>query len=318
MKLIIHYDRPELFLDILRHRHPAADISVCTDYASLPAMLAAQRPDVLFTIRFAGTPEFPRAAILEAPGVQWVSVGGSGTDHLAPWDPARITVTNAAGVAAEVMAQYVIGGILHFTLDLAGFARRQQAQEWSAGSVTSVEGRTLAILGLGKTGQAVAKLARAAGMRVVGIRAHPVPTEAVDLVAPMDRLYEILTVADFLAICLPLSAATRNLIDEAALAVLKPGAILVDVSRGGIVQQAALIEALQSGHLAGAVLDVFETEPLPQGNPLWTRPNVIVTPHCSSVYQGWERRAAEMFCDNLDRWQRGEALENVVDPNRGY
>jgi phosphoglycerate dehydrogenase-like enzyme len=318
MKLLVHYDKAESILDILRRRHPAASLACCTDYASLPETLARELPEVLFTVRFAGTPGFPRAAILASPSLRWVSVGGSGTDHLAPWDPARLTVTNAAGVAADAMAQYVIGGILHFTLGIPGFARHQRERAWTAGAVTTVTNRTIAILGLGKTGQAVATLAKALGMQVLGVRARPAPTAGVDRVEPIERLHDVLRAADYLAVCLPLTPATRGLLDAAAFAALKPGAILVDVSRGGIVRQAALIEALRDGRLAGAVLDVFETEPLPPENPLWAMGNVVITPHCSSVYEGWERRAVEMFCDNLDRRLRGAPLENIVDPARGY
>src|SRR5262245_52946038 len=147
MKLVVHYDRPDLLLDILRARHPAASVACCTDYASLPETLNGERPEVLFTIKFAGTPGFPRAAIIGSNSLRWVSVGGSGTDHLGIWDPARLTVTNAAGVAAEVMAQYVIGGILHFALGFPAFARHQRARAWTDGSVTWVAGRTIAILG---------------------------------------------------------------------------------------------------------------------------------------------------------------------------
>jgi phosphoglycerate dehydrogenase-like enzyme len=318
MKLLVHYDKADLALDILRRRHPAVTIACCTDYTSLPDVLAREEPEVLFTVRFAGTPGFPRAPILAAPSLRWVSVGGSGTDHLAPWDPARLTVTNAAGVAAEAMAQYVIGGILHFTLGIPDFERHQRERAWTAGAVTTVTGRTIAILGLGKTGQAVAKLTKALGMQVLGVRARPAATAGVDRVEPIERLQDVLRAADYLAICLPLTPATRGLLDEAAFAALKPGAIVVDVSRGGIVRQAALLAALREGRVAGAVLDVFETEPLPSDNPLWTMANVVITPHCSSVYEGWERRAVEMFCDNLDRWVRGAPLENVVDPARGY
>jgi len=318
MKLLVHYDKAESILDILRRRHPAVSLACCTDYASLPETLARELPDVLFTVRFAGTPGFPRAAILASPSLRWVSVGGSGTDHLAPWDPARLTVTNAAGVAADAMAQYVIGGILHFTLGIADFARHQRERAWTAGAVTTVTGRSIAILGLGKTGQAVATLAKALGMRVLGVRARPAPTAGVDRVEPIERLHDVLRAADYLAVCLPLTPATRGLLDAPAFAVLKPGAILVDVSRGGIVRQAALLEALRDGRVAGAVLDVFETEPLQPDNPLWNMENVLITPHCSSVYEGWERRAVEMFCDNLDRRLRGAPLENIVDPARGY
>ncbi|HSE73619.1 MAG TPA: D-2-hydroxyacid dehydrogenase [Dongiaceae bacterium] len=318
MKLVVHYDKPDLFLDILRRRHPDVELACCTDYESLPASLARERPEVLFTVKFGGTPGFPRAAILGSETLRWVSVGGSGTDHLAPWDPARMTITNAAGVAADVMAQYVIGGILHFTLGLPAFARYQRERRWTSGSVASVDGRTIAILGLGKTGKAVAKLAKALGMQVIGVRARPGPTANVDRVEPIERLHDVLRLADHVAICLPLTPATRGLIDAAAFRALQPGAILVDVSRGGIVHEAALIEALKDGRLAGAVLDVFEAEPLPPDHPLWAMENVIITPHCSSVYGGWERRAVEMFCDNLDRWLAGAPLENVVDPGKGY
>jgi len=319
LKLLVHIDEPDRALDVVARRHPDIALAVCRDYASMGDALARERPDAIYTVRFAGTPSYPRPAILAAPSVKWVAVGGSGTDHLNPWDPAKLTVTNSAGVAAEAMAQYIIGGILHFTLDFAGFAQRQHDHVWDkAGTVETVTGRTIAILGLGKTGHAVAKVAQALGMQVVGIRARPKPTANVDRVEPMERLHSVLGEADFVVVCLPLTPATRGLVDAAAFNALKPGAILVDVSRGSIVRQAAMIDALKSGRLKGAVLDVFETEPLPQDNPLWDMANVIVTPHCSSVYDGWEQRSVEMFCDNLDRWKRGEPLQNVVDPTRGY
>jgi len=318
MKLVVHSDKPDLFLDILKRRHPKVELACCTDYESLPATLAREHPEVMFTIKFGGTPAFPRASILGSETLRWVSVGGSGTDHLAPWDAARLIVTNAAGVAADVMAQYVIGGILHFTLGLPAFARHQRDRRWTSGSVASVDGRTIAILGLGKTGQAIARLAKALGMQVVGVRARAAPTANVDRVASIESLHDMLRLADYVVICLPLTPATRGLIDAVAFQALKPGAILVDVSRGGIVREAALLDALKGGRLGGAVLDVFEAEPLPPDHSLWAMENVIITPHCSSVYDGWERRAVEMFCDNIDRWLAGAPLENVVDPGKGY
>src|SRR4051794_18700097 len=109
MKLIVHFDQADRVLDIVARRHPQVAVAVCRDYPLLPEMLAREQPEVLFTVRFAGTPNFPRPAILGAASLKWVSVGGSGTDHLAPWDPAKLTVTNAAGVAADVMAQYING-----------------------------------------------------------------------------------------------------------------------------------------------------------------------------------------------------------------
>jgi phosphoglycerate dehydrogenase-like enzyme len=318
MKLLVHYDKPQLVLDSLRRRLPDLAVTCCTDYAGLPEALERDTPDILYTVRFAGTPGFPRLAILGCLSLSWVSVGGSGTDHLAPWDPSRLTVTNAAGVGAETMAQYIIAAILHFTLGLQSFAVLQREHRWVHGKVGSVKGLTLAILGLGKTGQAVALLAKMFGMRVVGIRANPVETANVDRVEPVERLRDVLSEADFVLVCLPLTERTRYLLDEPEFAAMKRGVVLIDLSRGGVVRHSALVKNLANGALKGAALDVFETEPLPRESPLWDMPNVIITPHCSSVYDGWERRSIEMFCDNVDRWRRNDTLDNVVDPHRGY
>jgi len=317
-KLLLHHDKPEVVLDMLRRHLPDFVIDCCTDYAGLPQALEREAPDILYSVRFAGTPGFPRAAILACASLRWVSVGGSGTDHLAPWDPARLTVTNAAGVGAETMAQYAIAAILHFSLGLPDFAIRQREHHWVAGKVASVRGLTLAILGLGCTGQAVAPLAKALGMRVLGVRAHPVATQNVDRVEPPQQLRHVLGEADFVLVCLPLTERTRYLLDAPELSSMKRGAVLIDVSRGGIVRHSALIESLANGALRGAALDVFETEPLPPQSPLWSMPNVIITPHCSSVYDGWEQRSIKMFCENVDRRRRGEVLHNIVDPVRGY
>jgi phosphoglycerate dehydrogenase-like enzyme len=140
----------------------------------------------------------------------------------------------------------------------------------------------------------------------------------VDEVFAANRLHEALGAGDYVVVSAPLLADTRHLIDARAIDAMKPGACLVDVSRGGVVDQSALIDGLRSRQLGGAVLDVFEREPLPADSPLWDLPDVIITPHCSSVYDGWERHAAQMFCDNLERWGNGRPLSNVVDPVRGY
>lgn len=315
--VILHTDDPAPALEVARKAHPDLDFHGCDSYDALPALVAETGADVVFSVRFAGTAGFPRAAIMESDTVTWVSVGGSGTDHLAPWDPDRVTVTNAAGVAADMMAEYTIGALLHFSLNLPLFRRAQSNREWIAGKVAPIEGQTLLILGLGQTGCAIARRAKAMGMTTLGVRARPAPTPHVDEVHSVEDLPGLWARADAIAVCVPLLDSTRGLVDAGAIAAMKPGAVLVDVSRGGVVDQSALVQALET-RLKGAALDVFEAEPLPKDSPLWAMENVIVTPHCSAVYEGWALKSVAMFCENLARLRAGQPLTNVVDPGRGY
>ncbi|MET2828241.1 D-2-hydroxyacid dehydrogenase [Mesorhizobium shangrilense] len=316
--IIVHSDKPEPALAVLAESHPDLQVAACDSYGGLAEMIADTGAEIVYSVRFSGTPLFPRRALLESSTVRWVSVGGSGTDHLLPWDPSKVTVTNAAGVAADMMAEYALGAMLSFSLGLPGFARDQRARRWTAGRVEPIEGRTLLILGLGRTGQAVARRAKAMGMVTLGARARPGPTPNVDEVHRIGDMPELWARADFIVCCVPLLETTRGLVDRQAFSAMKPTAVLIDVSRGGVVEEAALVEALEARRLRGAALDVFATEPLPADHPLWGYDNVIITPHCSSVYDGWDVKSVRMFAENLARYRRGEPLENVVDPTRGY
>jgi len=316
--VVLHMEAPDDALSLVKSRCPDVTVSACDTYDGLPQHISETRAEVVYSVRFAGTPGFPRATLVESDTVRWVSVGGSGTDHLATWDPARVTVTNAAGVAADMMAEYTLGALLYFSLDLPGFRRAQADRNWIAGKVRPLEGQTLLILGLGQTGQAIARRAKAMGLTVLGVRARPTSTPDVDEVYPVDTLDEVIPRADAVAVCVPLLEHTRGLLNADRIGLMKPGAVLVDVSRGGVLDQTALAKALAGQRLRGAALDVFEAEPLPEDSPFWDMDNVIVTPHCSSVYDGWELKSVEMFCDNLVRFLAGDALKNVVDPQRGY
>ena len=301
-----------------RSAHPGAIVEECTSYAALPAHLSALRPDIVYTVRFAGSDGYPRDALFGPDGPRWVANGGAGTDHFGVWDAARVTVTNAAGVAAEMMAEYVMGGFLHFTLDVPGLQSDKAQQRWRERVVRPLKGTTLLVVGLGQTGGAIARLAQAFGMRVIGTRARPAPMDHVDEVYPAESLLAVLPQADFIAVCTPLTPATRNLLNAEAFAVMKSGVVLADVSRGGVIDQSPLLSALQSGKIAGAGLDVFETEPLPSDNPFWDLNNIILSPHCSAVHDQWEQDSFNLFLDNLQNWENGDPLFNIVDPNRGY
>lgn len=317
--VIVHAADPDPLVRTVLARHPDVEVKGCDSYAGLPAAIAAEHPSVVFTIRFAGSPGFPAEALLGPDGPRWIAVGGSGIDHLGRWDGERTTVTNSAGVAASIMAEYAMGAALHFRLDVPGLDADRQARLWRRErKVRPLRGGTVLIIGLGQTGQAVAAHARAFGMRVIGVRANPSPTPNVDAVHRPAELAGLWGAADLVVVCTPLIPSTRGLVSAEAIAAMKHDAVLVDVSRGGVVDGRALADALNRGHLAGAALDVFETEPLPDDHPLWRTPRTMISPHCSSVFDGWEQAAILMFCDNLQRWKDGVRLVNVVPPGRGY
>ncbi|MCB1422315.1 MAG: D-2-hydroxyacid dehydrogenase [Nitratireductor sp.] len=317
-KIILHNDVTGHLASKLETHLPGADYRECNSYEGLPELVASYRPDIVYTVRFNGAAGYPRDTLFGPAGPKWIANGGVGTDHFGMWDANRVTVTNTAGVAADMMAEYVLGSFLHFTLDVPGLQADKAACKWNLRQMISLKGKTLLIVGLGSIGRAIAVRAKAFGMEVLGTRARPEPMEHVDEVHPAGNLQGLVPRADFIAVCTPLTSQTRGLIDRTVLSSVKRGAILADVSRGGVIVQADLMEALDSSGLAAAALDVFETEPLPDDSALWRQPNVLISPHCSSVYEGWEAASFGMFLANLDRWINGVPLENIVDPMRGY
>jgi len=259
------------------------------------------------------------AATLGAPALRWLQVLNAGVDHpvFQRFVERGVRLTTASGSAAEPIAQTALAGML---LLARGFPRWLDAQRrgaWEphppAAIPRDLRGQTLLVFGLGAIGTELARLARALGLRVIGVRRGPAKgDEPVDELHPPARLRELLPRADWLAIACPLSDETRGAIDAAGLALLPRGAHVLNVARGGIVDEPALVAALRDGRLAGAYLDVFATEPLPADSPLWSLPNVVATPHNSAASRGNEDRQLEIFLDNLARYGRGEPLRNEV------
>ena len=258
-------------------------------------------------------------AVLRAPAVRWVHVPFAGVDHpvFVHLRERNIRLSTSSGATAEPIAHTAIGGVLALARGFPHWWAAQQRREWAphrgARIPDDLRGQTMVVLGMGAIGGHVARLARALGLYVIGVRRNP-PTadDHVDEMHPPARLAELLPRADWLVIACPLTAETRGLVDDAALARLRPTAHLVNVARGQIVDEAALTAALAAGRLAGAYLDVFEEEPLPAGSPLWSLPNVIVSPHNSAASTGNAARVVEIFLRNLAHWGRDEPLENEV------
>jgi phosphoglycerate dehydrogenase-like enzyme len=267
-------------------------------------------------------------------------VGGSLTPEMLASD---VVFTNSAGVHASPIAETVLGMILHFARGLDLAARAQARGRWEAsafldGAAPIVElGRsTVGVVGFGGIGRAVAGRAAALGARVFALRRTPQGTGEVPLRAPAEGarrapvvgtatvasgpegLAALLRRSDFVVLAAPGTAETRAMIDRGALARMKPTAVLVNVSRGALVDEAALYESLASGKLRGAALDVFAVEPLPDGHPLWSLPNVLITPHVSAVTRAFWEREVDLVTENLRRFQAGEPLRNQVDKRAGY
>lgn len=317
-RVLLLDDSAEAYRDGLAARFPAIGFETCTSAAAVPRRLAEVAPEIAYSVKCPGLPGPAHGPALACPSLRWLQVGGAGVDHLPPWDPARIAVTNAAGVLSPFMAEYVIGAILMTNFGFPAYRQLQQEATWRQESWTAAAGKTLLIVGLGRIGRQTAKLAKAIGLRVLALRRKADAGEGVDAVFPPERLHEALAEADFAVLHVPLTEATRHLIDGPALARMKPSAVLINCARGPVVDEAALLAALRAGRLGGAVLDVFEQEPLPADSPLWSEPRVIVTPHVSDSVADWRTRFADFFADNLERWLAGAPLLNRVDPSRGY
>ena len=316
-RVLVYYDQAEVFLPRLDARFPGVTFTACRSHDELAGLLDAVKPQVVFAYKFGPKP-FPRPAFLGCRDLEWLSVAFAGLDVLLPFDDAKLIVTNASGVAATEMGHYAIAAILGLFQDFPRHYANQTARKWHYHEIRSARNATVGIVGLGRSGRVIARMARAVGLRVVACRMRAEPSPEVDRVYAHSDLWQMLGAVDATVLCAPLTSLTRDLFDASAFAAMKPGSYFVNIARGAIVREEAMIDALRSGHLAGAVIDVARTEPLPPSSPLWDAPNLFITPHCSSEYDGWVVDAADMFADNLERWIADRPLENQVRSDRGY
>ncbi len=274
------------------------------------------------------TPFLRAEMIASAPALRWVHSPASAVEGLLPLTAlatAGVAVTNSRGVQAVPIAEHVMGGILLLSRRFDRTMAAQRDRLWIQNDLVDswprlLHGQRMTIVGLGTIGIEIAKRAHAFGIQVTGIRRRPDGTvpPGVESVLGAERLDEALDGCDILVLCAPGVAATQNMIGEAQLARLNPGALLVNVARAGIVNDAAMRSALDSGHLGGAVLDVFEREPLEPDSALWHMPNVVITPHSSGFRSTHWDDVCALFSENLRRFQRAEPLHNLVDTAAGY
>ena len=274
-----------------------------------------------------------------APDLRWVQGHFAGVDHFLDHPLLRtVTLTTSSGIHAPGMAEYVLMMILAFAHRLPRMLHYQGRAEWPQGRwrlfvPRELRGATIGIVGYGSIGREVARLARSFGMRVLATKRDTqritdqgwqLPDVGDPATAHVDRLYSpealrsMLGECDYVALTVPLTPETRGLVGTAELRSMKSGAVLINVGRGGVIDEAALIDALRTGTIGGAALDVFVEEPLPADSPLWKLPNVILSPHVSGFTPHYDERAMALFAENLRRYLAGEPLLNVVDLARGY
>ena len=284
------------------------------------------RAEVLF-----GVPGDSAEALAEVvtglPGLRWVHAtsAGAGEQVRQTGLPAealeRVAITTSSGVHAVPLAEFAVFGLLAVAKALPRLLEDQRARAWPEvrQPFRELSGQTLFLVGLGEIGREVARLGKALGMRTVGFRrTQGPPPEWVDEVHGPERLAELAGRADAMVVSLPMTEQTAGLIDRAIIERLPAGCIFVNVGRGGVVDEPALVDALRDRRIAGAVLDVFATEPLPPDSPLWALPNVLVTPHAAALSARENERIVELFCDNLRRYLDGQPLVNRVEPGIFY
>ena len=272
------------------------------------------------------SPEGLSGVLAAAPRARWVAGMSAGAgQHVAGAELSaeqleRVAVTTSSGAHAGPLAEFSLMGLLYFAKHVPELLSDQREKRWpdTRRPVRELTGQTMLIVGLGEIGVETARLAKQFGMRVVGVKRTPGEVEHVDEVHGNDRLEELVAEADAIVVTLPITPATEGLLSGQVLAAVKPGAVLTSVGRGAVIDEGALVERLRDGTLAGAALDVFESEPLAADSPLWELPNVIVSPHVSALSELENTRIVELFVANLERFLAGEPLEKRVTADTPY
>ena len=256
-----------------------------------------------------------------APKLKWIHCIGAGVEHLCPmdWVPDGVTITNNKGAHADKAGEYALMAILMLHNKMPRILTNNRSAEWNSLFSTPIEGKTVGLIGVGSIGGGAARQLDKLPLHIVGVTRHGRPHPQVHEMVAMDRLDEVLPRMDYVFVSVPSTPETRGLFDRERLRRMKPGAGIVNVGRGSTFDYAALAELLESGHLSGAIIDVFEQEPLPADSPLWSAPNFVITPHVSADDgDNYVPITLNLFFDNMSRYLAGEPLRNVVQPELGY
>jgi phosphoglycerate dehydrogenase-like enzyme len=273
-------------------------------------------------LNWSGSRDLLRQVFAICPNLKWVHSRSAGLDNMLFPEVVEsdVVLTNGRGVFSPSLGEFALAAILYFAKDFRRMIRNQTAGAWRPFDVEEIADKTVGIVGYGDIGRAVATRGRAMGMRVLATKRHPpqVKDPLIERYYASDGLLEMLSQCDYVVVTAPLTEETRHMIGEAEFAAMKATAVVVNVGRGPVIDEAALVRALTSGKIKGAGLDVFEEEPLPAGHPLYKLENVLLSPHCADNTPDWKDRAMTFFLEQYERFAKDEPLENVVNKRLGY
>jgi phosphoglycerate dehydrogenase-like enzyme len=314
-RILLWTDTPAAYLDAIAAAGLGGRVQVET-LARRDQPSAEQRAEVAAMLALAAPP----GLLPTMTSLRWIQGLTAGIESwlALPDLPEGLVLTSARGTHRESMPENILGALFHIAKPYAAIVEDNRAATWTRRMATPLNGATLGILGLGAIGQDLARMASAIGMRVIGTRRTPGDLPGVAEVFDPARTGEVLAQADYLVLLLPSTPATDNSVDAAMLAQMKPGAWLLNFGRGALIVDADLIAATASGHLGGAILDVFRTEPLPAGHPFWGAKGITLLPHIGGGHPQRDATVAKLFVDNLGRFLDGRPLREVVDRQAGY
>lgn len=319
MKILLTYDLKDKYLNMIRELLPGARLVNASDSASQKREIV----DTEILVGFGGS--FNLDLLREAEELKWIQSWSAGVDNFTKPERIKLLVDNGirlttmSGVHSDIIAEQVMGMAISFSRQLYKFYDQQKKQVWQKIRVDQLERKTMAIIGLGAIGREIAARAKAFKMRTIGIKRDISRKVAnVDQLYSNDELYQVLHEADYVVAIVPLTDETSQMFGIDEFNVMKETAYFINMARGQIVDEDELIKALEEGKIAGAGLDVFVEEPLPADSPLYKLDNVLITPHNAGIHPDYNKKAMNIFLNNIERYRDGKELINLVDYNRGY
>ena len=318
--LLVMADPSSQYLKPLSRLPSEVRTIITNDRSKLPTLAADA--DVLLNADFRDLRLLPDM-FPYAKRVQWIHSIAAGIDAVLSPEliASPVIMTNGRGVYRRPLGEWVIAAMLFFSYSIRRLLDQQKAARWEKFESIPLSGRTLGIIGYGEIGRTAAELAKPFGMRIVAVRRKPERSSSdplLDAIYPPSRMNEMIAECDFVVVAAPLTPETNKLVGVTQFEAMKRSAVIINVGRGPVIDEKAMIAALESGRIRGAGLDVFEVEPLPADSSLYKLNNVLLSPHCADHTPGWLDRAVEFFVDNFERFRKGEPLQNVVDKHAGY